>query len=85
MTINNYLLLGIFSICILASCQRKKSVDSYIDEYQIFQDTLSNLQKEVWALENDSIRYLKKEKYTELIHALSTLDSLSLTVDDLIN
>ena len=85
MTINNYLLLGIFSICILASCQRKKSVDSYIDEYQIFQDTLSNLQKVVWALENDSIRYLKKEKYTELIHALSTLDSLSLTVDDLIN
>ena len=85
MTINNYLLLGIFSICILASCQRKKSVDSYIDEYQIFQDTLSNLQKEVWALENDSIRSLKKEKYTELIHALSTLDSLSLTVDDLIN
>lgn len=85
MTINNYLLLGIFSIGILASCQRKKSVDSYIDEYQIFQDTLSNLQKEVWALENDSIRYLKKEKYTELIHALSTLDSLSLTVDDLIN
>lgn len=85
MTINNYLLLGIFSICILASCQRKKSVDSYIAEYQIFQDTLSNLQKEIWAFENDSIRYLKKEKYTELIHALSTLDSLSLTVDDLIN
>lgn len=85
MTINNYLLFAIFSICILASCQKSKSVDSYIAEYQIFQDTLSGMQKEVWALENDSIRSLKKKKYTDLIQALNTLDSSSLSVDDLIN
>jgi len=79
-----------FSVIVLlqSSCKNNTSssgIAAIISEYQIFQDTLSGMQKEEWTLETDSIRSLKKEKYTEFIESLDKLDSASLTVDELIN
>ena len=79
-----------FSVIALlqSSCKNNTSssgIAAIISEYQIFQDTLSGIQKEEWTLETDSIRSLKKEKYTEFIESLDKLDSASLTVDELIN
>jgi len=88
MQTGKYLFLIPMLILLQSSCKKdtaSSGIATIIADYQIFQDTLSGIQKEDWTLENDSIRSLKKEKYTELIHALSKLDSASLSVDDLIN
>ena len=88
MQTGKYLFLIPMLILLQSSCKKdtaSSGIATIIADYQIFQDTLLGIQKEDWTLENDSIRSLKKEKYTELIHALSKLDSASLSVDDLIN
>lgn len=70
---------------LLVSCQKDKKIEVYIDEYQNLQDTISSIMKGDWSMESDSIRTVKKQTYSQLIHGLSTLENSKLNTEELIN
>jgi uncharacterized protein (DUF885 family) len=67
------------------SCSNKQTIDSFISEYQTFQDTIYHSQIKLWPLETDSIRTAKKTFYTDMVARLSLIDDKELSQDDIIN
>ncbi|MEY3422287.1 MAG: hypothetical protein RIR48_2590 [Bacteroidota bacterium] len=67
------------------SCSNKQTIDSFISEYQTFQDTIYHSQIKLWPLETDSIRTAKKTFYTDMVERLSLIDDKELSEDDIIN
>lgn len=67
MNLSRHFAAALLLFMAMVSCVKPKNIQTYITEYEIFQDSLSSMMKADWSMETDSIRILKKNIYYRII------------------